>query len=90
MVKESTGRRDDFCAARHGLDSQSSARPCNYAARVAGHALAGEILVSTVVRDLVASGSDVAFLERGDVELKGIEGPHRLFAVDLASSPTVS
>jgi class 3 adenylate cyclase len=62
----------------------------HYAARVAGHALAGEILVSTVVRDLVAGGSDVAFLERGDVELKGIEGPHRLFAVDLASSPTVS
>jgi class 3 adenylate cyclase len=62
----------------------------HYAARVAGHALAGEILVSTVVRDLVAGGSDVAFLERGDVELKGIEGPHRLFAVDLASSPTVN
>jgi class 3 adenylate cyclase len=52
--------------------------------------LAGEILVSTVVRDLVGGGPDVAFLERGDVELKGIEGPHRLFAVDLASSPTVS
>ena len=43
-----------------------------------------------VVRDLVAGGSDVAFLERSDVELKGIEGTHRLFAVDLASSPTVS
>jgi class 3 adenylate cyclase len=62
----------------------------HYAARVAGHAQAGEILVSTVVRDLVAGGSDVAFLERGDVELKGIEGRHRLFAVDLASSPIVS
>jgi len=61
----------------------------HYAARVAGHALAGEILVSTVVRDLVAGGSDVVFLERSDVELKGIEGTHRLFAVDLASSPTV-
>jgi class 3 adenylate cyclase len=52
--------------------------------------LGGEILVSAVVRDLVAGGSDVAFLERSDVELKGIEGRHRLFAVDLASSPTVS
>ena len=61
----------------------------HYAARVAGHALGGEILVSAVVRDLVAGGSDVAFLERSDVELKGIEGTHRLFAVDLASSPTV-
>jgi class 3 adenylate cyclase len=34
--------------------------------------LAGEILVSTVGRDLVRGGPDVAFLERGDVELKGI------------------
>lgn len=32
--------------------------------------LGGEILVSAVVRDLVAGGSDVAFLERSDVELK--------------------
>ena len=62
----------------------------HYAARVAGHAQGGEILVSAVVRDLVAGGSGVAFLERSDVELKGIEGTHRLFAVDLESSPTVS
>ena len=56
----------------------------HYAARVAGHALGGEILVSSVVRDLVAGGSDVTFLEGREVELKGIEGSHRLFAVDLA------
>jgi class 3 adenylate cyclase/ketosteroid isomerase-like protein len=56
----------------------------HYAARVAGHALGGEILVSSVVRDLVAGGSDVTFLEGREVELKGIEGLHRLFAVDLA------
>jgi adenylate cyclase len=56
----------------------------HYAARVASHALGGEILVSSVVRDLVAGGSDVTFLEGREVELKGIEGLHRLFAVDLA------
>jgi adenylate cyclase len=56
----------------------------HYAARVAGHALGGEILVSSVVRDLVAGGTDVTFLENREVELKGIEGLHRLFAVDLA------
>jgi adenylate cyclase len=56
----------------------------HYAARVAGHAVGGEILVSSVVRDLVAGGSDVTFLEGREVELKGIEGSHRLFAVDLA------
>jgi class 3 adenylate cyclase len=62
----------------------------HYAARVAGHACGGEVLVSRVVHDLVAGGPDVTFLEGRDVELKGIEGPHRLFAVDLASSRTVS
>jgi class 3 adenylate cyclase len=56
----------------------------HYAARVAGQALGGEILVSSVVRDLVAGGTDVTFLEGRDAELKGIEGLHRLFAVDLA------
>ena len=56
----------------------------HYAARVAGHALGGEILVSSVVRDLVAGGTEVTFLEGRDVQLKGIEGSHRLFAVDLA------
>jgi len=40
--------------------------------------------VSSVVRDLVTGGSDVTFLEGRDVELKGIDGLHRLFAVDLA------
>jgi class 3 adenylate cyclase len=56
----------------------------HYAARVAGNALGGEILVSSVVRDLVAGGLDVTFLEEREVQLKGIEGLHRLFAVDLA------
>src|SRR5262249_33495772 len=56
----------------------------HYAARVAGHALGGDILVSSVARDLVAGGSDVTFLEGRDVELKGIDGLHRLFAVALA------
>ena len=55
----------------------------NYAARVASHALGGEVLVSNVVHQLV-SDSDIEFLESRDVELKGIEGFHRLFAVDLA------
>jgi pimeloyl-ACP methyl ester carboxylesterase len=49
-------------------------------ARVAAHAAAGEILVSSTVRDLVA-GSEIAFTERGTHELKGIPGEWRLFAV---------
>jgi pimeloyl-ACP methyl ester carboxylesterase len=49
-------------------------------ARVAAHASAGEVLVSSTVRDLVA-GSDIAFVERGTHELKGIPGEWRLFAL---------
>jgi adenylate cyclase len=55
----------------------------HYAARVASQALGGEVLVSNLVRELV-SGSDIEFLESRDVELKGLEGSHRLFAVDLS------
>ena len=56
----------------------------NYAARVASQALGGEVLVSNLVRELVAGGgSGIDFLESRDVELKGLDGSHRLFAVDL-------
>jgi len=54
----------------------------HYAARVAGQAVGGEVLVSNLVRELVA-GPGVAFLESREVELKGLEGSHRLYAVDL-------
>jgi len=55
----------------------------NYAARVASQALGGEVLVSNLVRELVAGGGPgIDFLESRDVELKGLEGSHRLFAVD--------
>ena len=54
----------------------------HYAARVAGQALGGEVLVSSVVHDLV-SGPGIGFQESREVELKGLEGLHRLFALDL-------
>jgi adenylate cyclase len=54
----------------------------HYAARVASHASGGEVLVSSLVRELVAGGaSNVAFLEGRQVELKGLEGQHRLYAL---------
>jgi class 3 adenylate cyclase len=60
-------------------------------ARVAGRADAGEVLVSSTVKDLVA-GSGIEFAERGAHELKGIPGEWRLFAlagshVDVARRP---
>jgi pimeloyl-ACP methyl ester carboxylesterase len=49
-------------------------------ARVAAMAAAGEVLVSSTVKDLVA-GSGLEFEDRGTHELKGIPGDWRLFAV---------
>jgi tetratricopeptide (TPR) repeat protein/TolB-like protein len=50
------------------------------AARVADDAGAGEVLVSSTVRDAVA-GSGFGFEERGVHRLKGVPGEWRLFAV---------
>ncbi len=49
-------------------------------ARVAAQAGAGEVLVSTTVKDLVA-GSGLQFEDRGMHPLKGVPGEQRLFAV---------
>jgi class 3 adenylate cyclase/pimeloyl-ACP methyl ester carboxylesterase len=49
-------------------------------ARIAARADAGEILVSSTVRDLVV-GSGIAFSERGRVELKGVPGEWAVHAV---------
>lgn len=51
------------------------------AARVAGQAEGGEILVSEAVRDAVGDCDDIGFDEGRDVELKGFTGSHRLYAV---------
>ena len=49
-------------------------------ARVAAQAGAGEVLVSSTVKDLVA-GSGLRFAERGVYWLKGVPGEWRLYAV---------
>jgi class 3 adenylate cyclase len=59
----------------------------NYAARVASQALGGEVLVSSFVRELVAGGGPgIDFLESRDVELEGLDGAHRIYAVDLSGT----
>ncbi len=49
-------------------------------ARIADRAEAGEVLVSSTVKDLVV-GSGIEFADRGSAELKGVPGEWRLFAV---------
>ena len=59
-------------------------------ARVASQVNAGEVLVSSTVKDLVA-GSGIQFRDRGVAALRGIPGEWRLFAVDRLAkhaSPT--
>lgn len=50
------------------------------AARVAGLAASGEVLVSRTVRDLVA-GTDLRFVPKGEHELKGVPDTWQLFAL---------
>jgi pimeloyl-ACP methyl ester carboxylesterase/class 3 adenylate cyclase len=81
------------------LDADIGGIAVHIAARILGHAGAGEILVSRTVRDLVV-GSGTGFEDRGSVELRGVPGTWQLLAVDrhgaragspeaeLASMPT--
>jgi class 3 adenylate cyclase len=55
-------------------------------ARVAAHADAGEILVSSTVADLVV-GSGLRFTERGTHELRGVPGEWKLLAVGEGGEP---
>jgi class 3 adenylate cyclase/ketosteroid isomerase-like protein len=52
-----------------------------YAARIASLAEGGETVASALVHDLVASTGEFAFGEPRDVELKGIQGSHRIYPV---------
>jgi class 3 adenylate cyclase len=50
------------------------------AARIMGLAGAGEVLASRTVRDLVV-GSELSFADRGEHELKGIDEPWPVYAL---------
>ncbi|MGO8937383.1 MAG: adenylate/guanylate cyclase domain-containing protein [Mycobacterium sp.] len=81
------------------LDNDIGGIAVHIAARILGHAEAGDILVSRTVRDLVV-GSGTGFEDRGSVKLRGVPGTWQLLAVDrhgpragsveaeLASMPT--
>ncbi|MEE8370341.1 MAG: adenylate/guanylate cyclase domain-containing protein, partial [Dehalococcoidia bacterium] len=51
------------------------------AARIAGQAQGGEILVSSLLKELSESGGDIAFGYGREVELKGLSGQHHVFEV---------
>jgi class 3 adenylate cyclase len=84
--------RDSLAALRLGVragvhtgevERPSGAKPRGIAvhvgARIMSLAGAGEVLVSSTTHDLVA-GSGLEFEDRGEHDLKGVEGPRRVFA----------
>jgi pimeloyl-ACP methyl ester carboxylesterase len=63
------------------LDGKVAGIAVHTGSRVASQAAAGEVLVSSTVKDLVA-GSGLNFQDRGTHELKGVPGEWRLYAVE--------
>ena len=63
------------------IDDDVGGMAVHLGARVSAKAGAGEVLVSSTVRDLVV-GSDLCFSEAGEHELKGIPGSWRLFRLE--------
>ncbi len=64
-------------------DGDISGIAVNLAARVEQNAADGELWTSSTVRDLMLGGG-ATFTERGEHQLKGIDGSWRLFSVRLA------
>ncbi|MFD0360228.1 adenylate/guanylate cyclase domain-containing protein [Nocardia sp. GCM10030253] len=55
------------------------------AARVAGQADGGEVLISAAVRDAVDGDPDIVVDQGREAELKGFRGTHHLYSVERAS-----
>ena len=53
----------------------------NRAARIAGQAQGGEILVSSLLKELTESAGEFTFGDGRKVELKGLKGKHGVFQV---------
>ena len=58
----------------------------NIGARIGAVAGAGEVIVSSTVKDLVV-GSGISFSDRGLRQLKGVPGEWHLFAVNQVEAP---
>ena len=57
------------------------------AARIAANATGNEILVSGLLREVVASGQEFAFEDERELELKGLPGTHCICRVRWSESP---
>ena len=57
------------------------------ALRIADRAHGGEILVSSLLKELTESGGDIRFGDVQDVELKGLAGLNRVYPVAWQQRP---
>ena len=88
-VQRALRRRPNEIRVRIGIHTGKSVRRGDdlfgrnvaMAARVAGEAGGGEILVSEAVRDAVGEADGITFDSGHDASLKGFSGSHRLYAV---------
>jgi len=67
-------------------DGDLFGKPVILAARIANQAVGGEILVSSLVREIVESRGDLTFGASREVALKGLAGRHLLHPVLWATS----
>ena len=63
-------------------DGDYFGRSVAFAARVAAHADGGQVLVSDAVRDALPDEREHVLEDCGEVDLKGLQGEHRLWSVD--------
>ena len=89
LAEHNRTRPEEHVEVRIGINSGDASEEhgdlfgaaVNAAARVAAKAKGGEILVSSVVRELAGQVPDLSFVDRGRFRLKGFEGRRQLFEV---------
>jgi class 3 adenylate cyclase len=89
VTRELGGHPDGPVRVRIGLhtgealrqESDFYGRNVVMAARIADHARGGEILASSVVKELTESAGDLTFADAREVELAGLSGPHAVYRV---------
>jgi class 3 adenylate cyclase len=89
MVRDLAGHPDGPIRVRIGLHTGEAIREESdfygknvvVAARIADEAQGGEILASSVVKQLTESAGDVAFEDAREVELAGLAGRHGIYKV---------
>ena len=91
LTQHNTARPDQNISVRVGVHTGEAIAQegdlfgshVNLAARVADQAAGGEILASSLVKEIVAPRGDISFAEPRTAELKGLAGSHTLYPVSF-------